>query len=628
MSRQPRLIVCPDCGRLVPHHAKGRCAGCYPRTRDRLIDCPGCGRRRPHHRGGRCARCDRLAHTVVADCAACGQHRRVRAGVCSRCKTLARARPGACSRCRRRVPRLWSGRCAFCAKTSQATGSCSDCLCWAASITAGRCRACRDFATRNQPGCCRSCRRQLPVNRARRCRLCVAARREAHRSGAGARGEPGERPGIQLLFGDMPAFGRVRRRTESGLLSPPTEMDGQLELFRVRIEPARAAVAAQAWTRSPAGTELTGQLRRFGAAHGWPAATVANTVRALALLAAVDPTLHLDDDIVAELRRRHLPPTRLRQFLLGAGLAEPPASPTLPAALTQATAGLPAAMAGEVSSWTDALAGHAGRGRPHDEHTIASYLRAVSPALHAWAARHHSLREVTADDIADVVAPLTGSARTLTTVALRSLFATLKANRMIFADPARRTRPGRFPRRPPLGLDHQTRAGLLPTLTRPDHRLTLLLAGVHALSRADIAALTLNDVDLAHGRLTVRGRRRVLDEPTRRALTGWLDQRRRRWPTTANPHLLITYKSACGLQPVSDGYFKALTRTTGIPISTLRADRLLAEAHDTGGDPLTLVDLFGLSADTAIRYCTGIDDTTTARPAGHGPGPRRAGARR
>jgi len=35
----------------------------------------------------------------------------------------------------------------------------------------------------------------------------------------------------------------------------------------------------------------------------------------------------------------------------------------------------------------------------------------------------------------------------------------------------------------------------------------------------------------------------------------------------------------------------------------LRADRLLGEAYATGGDPLRLTSLFGISDPTAIRYC-------------------------
>ena len=40
----------------------------------------------------------------------------------------------------------------------------------------------------------------------------------------------------------------------------------------------------------------------------------------------------------------------------------------------------------------------------------------------------------------------------------------------------------------------------------------------------------------------------------------------------------------------------------------LRADRLLEQAQASGGDPLRLTHLFGVSDPTAIRYCaeTGI----------------------
>jgi len=632
MSRSPRLIVCADCGRQAPHQAKGRCARCYPRTRERMIDCPGCGRRRPHHRGGRCARCDRLAHTTLADCAACGRRRPVRAGVCSQCKARRRARPGVCSRCRHHVGRLWSGRCSFCAKTSWSTGSCTDCLCWAASIHTGRCRACREFAARNPVGLCRSCRRRMAVNHASRCRLCVAAGCHEQLAGGPDRddAEPRRRPGIQLFFGDMPTAGRLRRRPADDLQPPAEAACGQLELFAARPDPTLAGPAAAAWARTARGLELTGRLTRFGEAHGWPPVTITSTCRALALLAAVNPDLRLEEDIVAELRGRHLPPTRLRQFLTETGLAEQPAAQTIPAALSRATVGLPAAMTAEINTWADVLTGKVSRTRPHTAQTIASYLRTVTPVLAGWARQYQSLRQVTTEDITKAITPLSGSARTITMVALRSLFASLKARRMIFADPARRARPGRFPRHPPLPLDEATRGSLLAELDRPEDRLVVLLAGVHALSRSEITALRLADVDLAHGRLSFHGRRRVLDAPTRQALGDWLAERRRRWPYSANPHLLVSYKSAYDTGPVSTAYFTRPARLTGVTIAALRADRLLAEAGDTGGDPLSLVHLFGVSSDTAVRYCTDIDRDSrdTAGGSGPVPGDARAGFRR
>jgi len=146
-----------------------------------------------------------------------------------------------------------------------------------------------------------------------------------------------------------------------------------------------------------------------------------------------------------------------------------------------------------------------GRGRPHTATTIDSYLRALRPALRQWAQHYRSLRQVTADDITTHLHPLRGSRRTHTAVALRSLFITLKTRRLIFANPARHTRPGNFPHRPVLGLDDTTRAELLTSIDRADHRLVVLLAAVHALTRADIATLRLEDIHPHEHAITVRG---------------------------------------------------------------------------------------------------------------------------
>jgi hypothetical protein len=50
----------------------------------------------------------------------------------------------------------------------------------------------------------------------------------------------------------------------------------------------------------------------------------------------------------------------------------------------------------------------------------------------------------------------------------------------------------------------------------------------------------------------------------------------------------------------------------GITAQDLRADRLHDEAQASGGDPLRLAHLFGISDGAAIRYCaeiSRIDDT-------------------
>ena len=55
-------------------------------------------------------------------------------------------------------------------------------------------------------------------------------------------------------------------------------------------------------------------------------------------------------------------------------------------------------------------------------------------------------------------------------------------------------------------------------------------------------------------------------------------------------------------------------RKAEITAQDLRADRLLAEAQASGGDPLRLAHLFGISDPTAIRYCAELDSTAPPRP--------------
>jgi hypothetical protein len=48
-------------------------------------------------------------------------------------------------------------------------------------------------------------------------------------------------------------------------------------------------------------------------------------------------------------------------------------------------------------------------------------------------------------------------------------------------------------------------------------------------------------------------------------------------------------------------------RRLGITAQDLRADRLLDQAQASGGDPLQLTHLFGVSDPTAIRYCAELE---------------------
>jgi hypothetical protein len=145
------------------------------------------------------------------------------------------------------------------------------------------------------------------------------------------------------------------------------------------------------------------------------------------------------------------------------------------------------------------------------------------------------------------------------------------------------------------------------------------LAAVHAARSKAIRALNLDDVDLPNRRLTIAGRIRPLDELTHQVLLQWLDHRRRRWPHTANQHLLINTGSAVGHGPVSTRWANGLLKGLPGTLERLRIDRQLEEALTHRADPLHLVAVFDIDAKTAIRYADSarqlLEESHQAHPA-------------
>jgi integrase len=276
---------------------------------------------------------------------------------------------------------------------------------------------------------------------------------------------------------------------------------------------------------------------------------------------------------------------------------------------------LPAPFAAEVRTWAEALQGRGPRaGRARQTSTIQGYVRILQAPLASWAARYESLRQVTTDDVTAELAPLTGATRLLALSAMRSLFGTLKTRRVLFTNPAAPLTGRRAQPPPVLPLDDGLRASLLGRLHEPGERLILLLAGVHALRPADICALRLDDADPAAGILLAGGRARPLDRLTADHLRAWLQARHARWPATANQHLLINRSTGGGTGPVRRSYIQATMHGLDITTQNLRADRLLGQAQASGGDPLQLTRLFGISDPTAIRYCADVGGGGLGRP--------------
>jgi hypothetical protein len=620
-------ITCGTCGTTGPGRA-GQCRRCYARAQHPVRVCDGCNQLRRHLAAGRCARCYRLARTRQQRCTACGEVRPVYFGDrCERCKQRARLHPGRCERCGRQA--VLSGRyCRACLdQVAERVGSCADCLCWT-GLSGGRCKPCRLFRYHHDPGDCPSCGRQVPLGAAGRCRLCLATSRASGTI-------PSRQAGIQLF-----ALVGVPTRVRPADLDPPPRPAaaglGQLRLTRAgaahaggSASPRRLSSERRARPRLVARgrghPELQAALVAYGQARGWSPSTMRRVRHSLLAVLASHPTLSATSPLDAATVRqflvdRHLTALRVIEFLADQDLVTSDQHATFDRWLARRLERLPAQVRAEVQTWTEVLRGRGPRaGRPRKAATSQGYLRAIDPALVAWSARYSSLRQVTGDDVTDQLKPFTGPTRRLVAAAMRSLFGALKARRVVFTNPTAGLEVHREPPPPTLSLDPARRAGLLNELDRPDGRLVVLLAGVHALRPHQIRVLTLADVDAAAGTLLAAGRPRRLDGLTLEALRAWLELRRARWPGSANPYLLVNQSTAGGLTPVTRGHVQQVFQQLGLTAEDLRVDRLLAEVHASGGDPLTLARLFGLSDPTAIRYCLELDplDQTTWPPQPH-----------
>ncbi len=360
--------------------------------------------------------------------------------------------------------------------------------------------------------------------------------------------------------------------------------------------------------RTPEQRALLAELTGYGQARGWAPATMVRARRGLTVLLTSHPSLQAGTmDAVAVrafLVQRRLVALRVVEFLTDQGLLRVADQAILDGWLAHRLEVLADPIRSEVQTWIDGLRGRGPRaGRPRKHTTIQGYLRAVGPALAAWSARYQSLRQVTGADVTAQLDLVTGPTRLLVLAAMRSLFGTLKAQRVLFANPTAGLLGRHVAPTPALGLDPAVRAGLLARLEHPDQRLAVLLAGVHALRSAQICALTLDAVDLTAGTLVVDGQPRRLDALTLGQARAWLQLRRQRWPATANPYLLVNQSTAGGVKPVKRSHVHQVFQQLGTTAHQLRVDRLLTEVHTSGGDPLTLTKLFGLSDPTAIRYC-------------------------
>ena len=231
-------------------------------------------------------------------------------------------------------------------------------------------------------------------------------------------------------------------------------------------------------------------------------------------------------------------------------------------------------------------------------------LNRVHPLLLDWAGHYTHLHEVTAADVIAATGSLPPSLRRQTLTALRSLFGHAKKTGTIFRDPTRGVRDGLRPLNliqplQPAEIDQAASAAVTPAA-----RLAVALAAIHAARPKAIRELHLGDIDLGGRRLVIAGRTRPLDDLTTSLLLAWLQHRGRRWPGTANPHLIINQQTAMTTRAVSQTWLSGSTRGLTATLERLRADRQLEEALTCGADPLHLAAMFGIDDTTAIKYAT------------------------
>ncbi|MGH8917538.1 MAG: hypothetical protein ACRD0H_04230, partial [Actinomycetes bacterium] len=386
---------------------------------------------------------------------------------------------------------------------------------------------------------------------------------------------------------------------------PPGAGSGQLQLHLPG--PGRASGwAAHAEPANPALVEMRQIAQVMSQAQGWNTTLVAECDRALVILLSG----HADDQplrysqLVDVLHRYGVSISRVAEVLSRGGLLDDDRVPAFESWLADKLADLAPDIACDVRAWIRVLQHGGPRSHPRHPNTVRRSLRPIHPVLVEWSTRYQHLREVTTSDVAALAHSLHGHPRRHALGALRSLMRHCKKTGSIFVDPTTGIRIGHRDDPVLLPLSPEQLDDTARAATTPAARLALALAAVHAARCEAIRNLELDNVDLGNRRLTIAGLTRPLDELTHRALTDWLSYRRRRWPHTANPHLIINKQTASNTRPVSNNALTAPFRRCAATLETLRVDRQLDEALTHGADPLHLAVVFGLDETTAIRYST------------------------
>lgn len=525
--------------------------------------------------------------------------------------------PPPCSSCGRAENYFSQGLCERChPRSPMKVGSCKGCLAWGVYPQRNwMCSSCRWWQTHYPKGVCDYCDRESWIGEQGACRLCLEQARMLQEPGRALDLAGANKHGQQLFFANMHFQRRKTRRLKPvnkwktpggwGRPGPPPKkltLTEWVQPVLVDVPPDPEMLRQRALIDN---SELTRYCAAIVNEHaetfGWSVRQRNDVIRSLRLLQTLrdSPTAKIRATDVLPLPRYDGNIVSTIDVLAAADLLIEDRPRPIEAYFTKKAAGLPPIMREQLEVWMTILldgATTAPRQRSRDSLTIRIRIRSVVPAVTAWAeAGHQSLAEITAAQVRAAL-PENGSQRVLAEQGLRSLFKTLKARKLIFANPTRGMKGTRQNSNVPMPLDTALVREKLNS-PQPVIALAVALVAFHALTAKQVSELLLTDI--TDGRLTLDGRSIPLADPVRERLTRWLDYRQAKWPNTQNPHLIINQRSAPRLMAANRTY---PWQQGGIRPQKLREDRILAEVHATGGDARRISDLFGLGIGSINRY--------------------------
>jgi hypothetical protein len=436
--------------------------------------------------------------------------------------------------------------------------------------------------------------------------------------------------GHQLFFADLGRSLRASRPARRARPSPQPELVAVLEWSQpacdqlLLIDPPRDCRRTSSLDppRDPVLLELaTRQAAALAELNGWPPRTLQQVRRGLRMLVSShDPGEPIRTGTITALSPHGVPALRVIEVLTGIGegvlLDDRPDS--LSVWIDDQFRCLPSGIREELQVWIDVMRQGSPRRRPRPRRTVFTRLADVKPFLLEVAARYDTLRQVTRDDVTTWLDGRKHKANDAS--ALRDLFRVLKAERLVFINPTYRLKvSGRSANTPEsLSADVLRRLGEAAQHD-PALRVLLGLIGVQALSPKQVRCLRVDHLDLSNRRFRLDETERTLDRYTAATIESYLVYRHNRWPHTTNPHLLVTRRTAHEQNPVSEYWLASRLRDLPATLRGLREDRILEEARASGGDPLHLAVMFGLTAKPALRYANTVLPGLTATGAGHEP---------